>query len=64
MSFKLSVITATYNRKDFLPRCLDSVAGQSYLAKEHIVIDGGSGDGTPELLANYAEQYPHLKWIS
>ena len=41
MSFKLSVITATYNRKDFLPRCLASVAGQSYASKEHIVIDGG-----------------------
>ncbi|MEO6725676.1 MAG: glycosyltransferase family 2 protein [Blastocatellia bacterium] len=64
MSFKLSVITATYNRKDFLPRCLASVAGQSYASKEHIVIDGSSDDGTPELLAKYAEQNPHLKWIS
>lgn len=64
MSFKLSVITATRNRKEFLPRCLDSVTGQSYADKEHIVIDGGSSDGTRELLAGYAEQHPHLKWIS
>ena len=64
MSFKLSIITATRNRKEFLPRCLDSVTGQSYASKEHIVIDGGSSDGTRELLASYAEQHPHLKWIS
>ncbi|HEX8998696.1 MAG TPA: glycosyltransferase family 2 protein [Blastocatellia bacterium] len=64
MSFKLSIITATRNRKQFLPRCLDSVTGQSYADKEHIVIDGGSSDGTRELLASYAEQHPHLKWIS
>lgn len=64
MSFKLSVITATRNRKEFLPRCLDSVTGQSYADKEHIVIDGGSSDGSRELLASYAEQHPHLKWIS
>ncbi|HMV50957.1 MAG TPA: glycosyltransferase family 2 protein [Blastocatellia bacterium] len=64
MSFKLSVITATRNRKDFLPRCLDSVAAQACADKEHIVIDGGSTDGTSELLADYAARHPHLKWIS
>lgn len=64
MSFKLTAVTATFNRKEFLPRCLDSVTKQPYADKEHIVIDGASTDGTRELLANYAEQHPHVKWIS
>lgn len=63
-SVKLSVITATYNRQDFLPRCIESVAAQSYPDKEHIIIDGGSTDGTISLLGSYAARYPHLRWIS
>jgi glycosyltransferase involved in cell wall biosynthesis len=61
---KLSVITATYNRQDFLPRCIESVAAQSYPDKEHIIIDGGSTDGTVSLLGAYAARYSHLRWIS
>jgi glycosyltransferase involved in cell wall biosynthesis len=61
---KLSVVTATYNRREFLPRCIDSVAAQSYPNKEHIIIDGGSTDGTVALLESLAGKYPHLRWIS
>ena len=61
---KLTVITATYNRADFLPRCIESVASQSYPYKEHVIIDGGSTDGTIPLLKSYGAKYPHLRWIS
>jgi glycosyltransferase involved in cell wall biosynthesis len=64
MSLKISVITATLNRKDFLPRCIAGVAGQSYPHKEHVIVDGGSTDGAVELLKSYAHKYPHIKWIS
>lgn len=64
MTFKLSAITATYNRKDFLPRCIESVAAQSYPHKEHVIVDGGSTDGAVEVLRAYAAKYPHIKWIS
>ena len=64
MNLKISVVTATLNRKDFLPRCIEAVAGQTYPDKEHLIIDGGSTDGTVELLASYAEKYPHIRWIS
>lgn len=63
-NLKISVITATLNRKDFLPRCIEGVARQSYPYKEHVIIDGGSADGTVELLESYARKYPHIKWIS
>ena len=64
MTFKLSAITATYNRKDLLPRCIESVAAQSYPYKEHVIVDGGSTDGTVGVLRDYAAKYPHIKWIS
>jgi glycosyltransferase involved in cell wall biosynthesis len=60
----LSVVTATLNRRDYLPRCLESVTAQEYPHKEHVVIDGGSTDGTVEILREYAQRYPHLKWVS
>src|SRR5438067_1298220 len=64
MKLKISIVTATLNRKDFLPRCIEAVAGQSHPYKEHLIIDGGSVDGTVELLKSYAEKYPHIRWIS
>ncbi len=64
MNLKISVVTATLNRRDFLPRCIESVAAQSYADKEHVIIDGGSTDGTVEILREYAAEYPHIRWIS
>jgi glycosyltransferase involved in cell wall biosynthesis len=61
---KISIVTATLNRKDYLPRCIEGVAGQSYPYKEHLIIDGGSTDGALDLLKSYAKKYPHIKWIS
>lgn len=57
---RISVITITLNRCDFLRKAIDSVLAQNYEDIEHIVIDGGSTDGTVEMLRGY----PHLKWIS
>ncbi|NGZ08123.1 MAG: glycosyltransferase [Nitrospira sp. LK70] len=46
----ISVIVAVFNGKATLQGCIDSVARQTYLNKELIIIDGGSKDGTVELL--------------
>lgn len=43
---KVSVITAVLNGRDAIPGTLDSVASQDFPAIEHIVVDGGSTDGT------------------
>lgn len=50
MSLHISVITAVYNRATTLERALRSVHNQSWKNLEHVVIDGGSTDGSLEVL--------------
>jgi len=47
---KISIITATFNSVETIDDCLSSVSSQTYLNREHIVIDGDSLDGTLEVL--------------
>lgn len=47
---KISIITAVFNRVDTIAQALASVAAQSQVGVEHIVIDGASSDGTLQLL--------------
>jgi glycosyltransferase involved in cell wall biosynthesis len=57
---KISVVTPTFNGITTLRETIESVLSQDYKNWEQIVIDGGSTDGTVELL----QGYPHLKWVS
>lgn len=50
MGVKVSVVTVTWNCADTLGDCLKSMACQSWLKREHVVIDGASTDGTLALL--------------
>ncbi len=59
---KLSIITVCFNAAATLGDTLDSVARQSYRDVEHIVVDGGSNDGTIQLLQ--AREHPVSKWVS
>ena len=47
---KISIIMATYNEAGTVRRCLESIKAQTYRNIELIVIDGGSSDGTLDLL--------------
>jgi glycosyltransferase involved in cell wall biosynthesis len=47
---KVSIITPSYNHAEFIEETLDSVANQNYPNIEHIVVDGGSNDGTIDIL--------------
>ncbi len=46
---RVSIITPCLNPGERLVRCLDSVAGQSYAEVEHVIVDGGSTDGSVDL---------------
>ena len=53
---KISIITICYNCCKDLERTIQSVIAQSYTNKEYIVVDGGSTDGTADVLARYKEK--------
>ena len=50
---KISVITVSYNAAQTIEETLFSVCNQSYLNVEYIIIDGGSTDGTCEIIEKY-----------
>lgn len=52
---RISVVVPTYNRAAALRECLDSILAQSAPAHEILVIDDGSTDETPEVLADYGD---------
>lgn len=59
----ISVVTPSLNQARFLAEAIESVAGQSRPPLEHVVVDGGSTEGTREVLKRYAD-LPHLRWVS
>ena len=58
-----SIITASLNSEKHIRDNIESIKAQSFRDIEHIVIDGGSTDGTTGVLLEYEKTYP-LRWIS
>ena len=52
---KLSIITINYNEAEGLRKTLASVAAQTYPHLQHIIVDGGSTDGSVEIIREYAD---------
>ena len=57
---RVSLFTTVKNGERFLADTVESVLNQSYKDYEHVIVDGGSTDGTIDIL----KQYSHLRWIS
>lgn len=58
----VTIITAVYNRADKIEQCISSVVNQTYDNLEYVVIDGGSTDGTVEIIKKYADKIAY--WCS
>ena len=59
---KISIITVCYNSEKTIERTFLSVKNQSYAHIEYIVVDGGSTDGTLDLIKKYKDTV--TKWVS
>ena len=69
---QLSIITINYNNAEGLRKTLASVASQTYADIEHVIVDGGSTDGSVEVIREYEQSLAsrlsplasNLKWVS
>lgn len=61
-SYKLSIITVSFNSGDTIERAISSVVKQTYLNKEYIIIDGGSTDATLNIIEKYKSDITY--WCS
>ena len=57
-----SIVTVSFNCRDQIEKTMKSVMQQSYTGKEYIVIDGGSTDGTAEIIKSHSENLAY--WCS
>ena len=74
MSMRLSIITINYNNASGLRKTLASVAAQTYRDIEHIIVDGGSTDGSVDVIKEYVRNVErmneltnegiHVVWLS
>ncbi len=59
-----SIITVCFNALEALKRTIKNLESQSFKDFEHIIIDGGSSDGSVDFIRSYAQKNKHVIWVS
>ena len=60
----LSVITPVFNNVTYISVAIENYLSQQCAFSELLIMDGGSTDGTKELIAQYAKDHPSIRWVS
>ncbi len=61
---KFSIVTITLNGEKYLRQTIESVLSQDYEDIEVVLVDGGSTDGTLDIIKEYASRHSNIRWIS
>lgn len=56
---KISIVTPSFNQAQFIERTITSVISQTYPNKEYIIMDGGSADGSVEIIKKHESALAH-----
>jgi glycosyltransferase involved in cell wall biosynthesis len=60
MTPRISIITPCFNAAKTIERAIQSVLAQKYANMQHVIVDGGSTDGTFDII----QKHQHIKWVS
>jgi glycosyltransferase involved in cell wall biosynthesis len=61
---KISIAVPSYNYGQFLLACLDSIKMQQHADYEVLIADGGSDDGSVEIIERYCASDPRFRFVS